>query len=167
MAALITYSEQQTIRPISDNLADKFDMWALEVQERDLKKLLGQKMYLDLVANPTESKYVELLDGGAFTIDDFEYTQKGLKYVLAYFIQAEYITDSRFNDTFAGFTQKNVTESTRSQYGELKAKKMNARELAFSYFQEIKLFLDDNKTTYEYWSCATKKKLFNPKITKI
>lgn len=167
VVALITYDQQKAIRPISANRENNFDQWARDVQERDLKALLGVKLYQDLVNNPTDPKYVELLDGGTFTVGDFEYTQLGLRYVLAYFIYAEYSTDSQFLDTFAGFTKKNIPESDRASYGENKTKKKNNRLLAFGAFEEIKLFLDNNSTTYPYWDGAVKKKLFTPKVTKI
>jgi hypothetical protein len=167
MAALITYTEQQAIRKISPNREQDYDQWAIDVQYRDLQKLLGDKMYQDLVQNSTDAKYVELLDGGTYEIDGFTYQQKGLKYVLAYFIYAEYSIDSEHQDTFAGFRNKNIPESQQPNYGEVKRIRDKNRELAFVYWKDIKRFLDDNTDTYEYWECSNRQKVFNPIITKI
>ncbi len=164
---LITFAQQQSIKAISVNKENEYANLAIEVERRDLKLLLGTKLYLDLVANQTESHYVELLEGGTFTVNDFEYTQLGIRYILAYFIFAEYITDNRFQDTFAGFVKKNIPESNQANYGELKDKKNNTRLVAFRAWEEVKLFLDNNTSTYEYWNYRTKKKFFTPIITKI
>lgn len=167
MAALITYSEQQSIRAISGNRENDYDQWAIDVQTRDLRKLLGVKLYQDLIQNPTDNKYITLLDGGTYTVDDFEYEQKGLKYVLAYFIFAEVVIDGKLHNTYSGQVYKNIPESQQPQYGALKAKRDSNRDIAFTYWEDIKRFLDDNTDTYEYWECSNRKKVFNPRITKI
>lgn len=168
MSDLITYAQQQAIKPISSNLQYRFEQLSIEVQDRELKKLLGLKMYQDLLKNAAETDYEALIEGSEFTYEGFEYTHKGLRYVLAYLIYASYIMDSRYNDTFAGFTQKNIPESTRSQYGELKALKQTAMEQAMSYFDEVKLFLDYKSSTFAYWGeIQGRRKLSTPVISKV
>jgi len=165
--AIITYNQQQAIRPISANRSADYLQIAEETQENDLKRLLGVELYQDIVNNPTEAIYVTLLEGGTFEYNDFTYTQKGLRYVLAYLIYAEYINETRIFDTFSGLVKKNIPESDQAEHGEIKSKQLKYRQLALGAFEEIRLFLNQNTDTYTLWDSANEKKVFNPKITKI
>jgi len=167
MSALLSFNQQQSVKPIAANNESRFAQWSEEVQERELKKLIGTKLYQDLVNNSTSAIYLELLNGGTFVANDFTYTQLGLRYVLAFFIYSEYLSDSKLQDTFAGFVKKNIPESRQAEIGEIKAKQNRARQLAFGAWEEIKLFLDNNTDTYEYWECANVRKIYPPEITKI
>lgn len=98
---LWTWSEQQEIRPIDENNAHLFEQIQSEVQNHDLKKLLGFEFFNELFKNIGD--YTLLLSGGEYTYLDGTYNFNGLKYVCAYLFYARYVRESRINDTFTGF----------------------------------------------------------------
>ena len=98
---LWTWSDQQEIRPIDENNAHLFEQIQAEVQNHDLKKLIGFEFFNELFQNLSE--YELLLSGGEYTYNDSTYNFNGLKYVCAFLFYARYIRDSRVNDTFTGF----------------------------------------------------------------
>ena len=98
---LWTWSEQQEIRPIDENNAHLFEQIQSEVQNHDLRKLLGFEFFNELFKNIAD--YTLLLSGGEYTYHDSTYNFNGLKYVCAYLFYARYIRESRVNDTFTGF----------------------------------------------------------------
>lgn len=98
---LWTWSEQQEIRPIDENNAHLFEQIQSEVQNHDLRKLLGFEFFNELFKNIAD--YTLLLSGGEYTYLNGTYNFNGLKYVCAYLFYARYIRESRVNDTFTGF----------------------------------------------------------------
>lgn len=96
-----TWSEQQEIRPIDENNAHLFEQIQAEVQNHDLKKLIGFEFFNELFKNIAD--YNLLLSGCEYTYLDGTYNFNGLKYVCAYLFYARYIRESRVNDTFTGF----------------------------------------------------------------
>ena len=96
-----TWSEQQEIRPIDENNAHLFEQIQTEVQNHDLKKLIGFEFFNELLQNIHE--YELLLTGGEYTYNGSTYNFNGLIYVCAFLFYARYIRDSRVNDTFTGF----------------------------------------------------------------
>ena len=98
---LWTWSEQQEIRPIDENNAHLFEQIQIEVQNHDLKKLIGFEFFNELFQNIDD--YTLLLSGGEYSYNDSTYNFNGLKYVCAYLFYARYIRESRVNDTFTGF----------------------------------------------------------------
>ena len=96
-----TWSEQQEIRPIDENNAHLFEQIQSEVQNHDLKKLIGFEFFNELFKNIGD--YDLLLSGCEYTYLDGTYNFNGLKYVCAYLFYARYIRESRVNDTFTGF----------------------------------------------------------------
>ena len=98
---LWTWSEQQEIRPIDENNAHLFEQIQSEVQNHDLRKLLGFEFFNELFKNIGD--YTLLLSGGEYTYQDSTYNFNGLKYVCTYLFYARYIRESRVNDTFTGF----------------------------------------------------------------
>ena len=98
---LWTWSEQQEIRPIDENNAHLFEQIQSEVQNHDLRKLLGFEFFNELFKNIAD--YTLLLSGGEYTYLNGTYNFNGLKYVCAYLFYSRYIRESRVNDTFTGF----------------------------------------------------------------
>jgi len=70
-------------KDVSINI-DDFDQYAVEVQRNYLSKLLGDKLYNALVANPVEARMVTLLDGEIYQDGGREVTFRGLKVYLSY-----------------------------------------------------------------------------------
>lgn len=151
MAALWTYSEQQNIRPISANNEALFAKLALEVQVTELQDLLGFEFYQDMVQNPASTANATLLAGDSWTSGGITYTFNGLKYVLAYFFFARYITESRNFDTFVGLIRKELPEGEPLNEGSIRNLENKYRKIAGSYWKECEQYLIDNASDYLYF----------------
>lgn len=153
MTALWLSSEQQTIRPISDNnLTRKFARLAELTQIKDLKPLLGYDMFQDLIQNPTATANAALLAGGTFTYNSVTYTFDGLKYVLANFFFANYIVDN-LEDTFTGFVTKSNEDSQPASAGDKKNLRDLAVETAMQYWEDCKRYIEANSADFPYYDC--------------
>jgi len=98
---LWTFADQQETKPIDENNEHLFDQFQDEVQNHDLKKLIGFEFFNELFQNIDD--YTLLIDGGEYTVDDTTYSFRGLKYICAYLFFARYVRESRIKDTFTGF----------------------------------------------------------------
>lgn len=164
--ALITFSQQQTIKAISANNQTKYAQLAKEVEETDLRDLLGVALLQDLQDDPASDNNVKLL--GEYEFEDCNgnnVKHKGLRYVLAYLIYARYIGNSFVNDTFTGFVVKNRPDSELINEGTIKRLQIDNRKIALSEWSLIKDYLNLNCDTYTLWISAESKKMALPKFT--
>lgn len=138
--ALLTFNEQQSIKPISANNQGKYAQLQKDVEDIQLPRLLGYK--LAQLVQTTPSSYTDLLNGSEFAYCDYTLKHKGLKYCLAYFTYAEYVTQSMFEDTFTGFQHQNRAETTRATGGELKQIAQLSINAAETAFELVKKYID-------------------------
>lgn len=172
--ALLTLAQQQAIKEIRTNWADSkkvsssrtnFEVLQEEVENNEMSKLLGSAFLYDIQQNPTESKYIELLDGKEFTDCDGNTNRfKGIRYQLGYFNYAEYLPESTYSDTYTGLVEKRRNETQTVSPGVMKNQQQRWRELSLNDFALMKQFLDENYETYPLWNCTKKRKPFQPKI---
>jgi hypothetical protein len=126
--AFWTIKEQQEIRPIDNNSLNKFAQLQNEVESTDLVKYLGFEFYQELVRNP--SNYTTLLNGGNYTLNNYTYSFKGLKYVCAYLLYARYIRSSYIQDTPSGMIQHVGESFQRISSAELANQENRYKEVA-------------------------------------
>jgi hypothetical protein len=163
MALLLSYAQQQAVKPITANNASKYDQFAAEVESLEIDKLLGPAFYQALVADPTNAEYVKILDAYQFTrADETTITHKGLRYVIAYLNYAKYIGESFVVDTFTGFVQKVRPDSERISSGDIKRLQQENKEIAFNAFALIREFIELNLDTYTLWTSVSDKKVSRP-----
>jgi len=166
MALLLSYSQQQAIKPISANNEGKYAQLAAEVEEKELRSLLGVALLQDIQSNPTSTNNVLLLDG-----DEFEdcygntITHKGIRYLLAYLNYSRYIWESDISDTFTGFVVKNRQESEMLTDGRRKSLQLTMREIAMQEWILIKDYLDEKYANFTLWNYGNEtKKPYTPRI---
>lgn len=164
--SLLTYIQQQAIKPISANNESKYAQIASEVEEVELRDLLGVALLQDVQDNPTSTYNLLLLDGSTFKdCNGNTVKQKGLRYVLAYFNYARYVGNSVINDTFTGIVQKSREESETVSEGTTKRLMLENRKIAMREWELIKDYLDENSDNFPLWNCSGDKQPFNPKFT--
>lgn len=164
--ALLTFSQQQAIKAISANNEVKYAQLEKEVEDSDLRDLLGVALLQDLQDNPTDENNVKLLDEYSFEdCNGNTVKHKGLRYVLAYLIYARYIGSSFVNDTFTGFMVKTRTDSELINEGTIKRLQNENRKLALTEWDLIKEYLNLNCDTYTLWISSESKKPTLPKFT--
>ena len=123
-------------------------------------------LYQDLIQDPTSAKYVMLKDGATWTLSGKTYKMMGLKYVLAYLFYANYVEQVATVDTFSGMVQHTFAEAQRAESSEIRRIASMNREIAARYWEEVKLYIENNLSTYpEYKMDGTA--VFNPKIDRL
>lgn len=164
MALLLSYSQQQAIKKISENNEAKYAQIALEVEESELRKLIGVHLLQDLQANPAEVNNAKLLNGDTFTCNEISTKHKGLRFVLAYFNFSRYLGESYVNDTFTGFVKKKREESETLTEGEIKRLQNINRDIALTEWELIEKYLIANSTIFTKFCISETKKVYTPKI---
>lgn len=156
---LIDKIEVSKHREISRNVRDdKINPFIEDAELLDLKPLLGDAIYFDLVKNKTEIKYAELLNGKEYLVNDITFSFVGLKKILSIFVDARYKLFGSYTDTAFGLVEKNHNDSSQvSQEGKKDIYTKN-RQIAYQYFSDVKKFLDNNKTDYPLWKNSVNKK---------
>lgn len=172
--ALLTISQQNTIKSIRLNWAKEkkvstnktnFEKLQEEIENNELMKLLGSAFLYDIQQNPTDQKYIDLLDGKEFIDCDGNPNRfRGIKYQLAYYNYAQYLSESTYQDTYTGLIEKNRNETQTASAGVMKNQQKRWREIGLNDFELMKEFLNENYETYPLWNCTNKRKAFEPKI---
>lgn len=154
MGRLINY-EDITIRDVTANLdADEFDPYIIEAEEIDVKNILKNALFTDLVNNLTSTSpnYVELLAGGSYTYGDYTYEFKGLKYALQYYAWARYL-ENPYIHTVTGMTSHNDEFGTKPDAAELKKIADNVRSSAWNFMNDVIDYLNRKSDDFPLWNC--------------
>ena len=155
---LINKQDIENYREISRSVKDnKINPHIEDAQYLDLRPLLGERLYQDLVKNTTDSKYVDLMDGGEYTIGDNTYNNPGIKKVLSIFAYARYILFGSYTDTGFGLVQKSNQDSTPVPDAGKRNIHTKDRDTAMQYWFEVANFLNRKSTDYPLWAtgCST------------
>ena len=130
---------------------DKINPYIDDAEALDLKPLLGNSLFYDLVKNAATQKYIDLLVPKEFDVNGITYKHVGLKKILAIFSDARYKLFGSMTDTSFALVEKNYEGSTPvSQASKSSYYKLN-QQIATQYFADVALFLDNNKTDYPLW----------------
>lgn len=136
---LLTFEQQQEIKPVSANNEKRYTQIQKEAEEYYLTKLIGAPLLQKIQAAPAD--YEDLLDGSVFTYCGEQIKHKGLRYVLAYFTFAKYVQEIGITDTFTGFVSKNRSEANDARDGELSIIANGAKSMAYQAFELVKAFI--------------------------
>ncbi len=171
MATLISYEEQQSIKPISENNAHRFGQIMFETEVKDIQPLLGVDLYQAMIqdrekeAAEREERFSDLIGGKIWETGGKVYNMRGLKYVLAYMFYANYMEQSSVADTFSGFVQHNFTESSQIDPIEKKRIVSMNREIAARYWDECKKYITANANIFPEF--GNTERVFSPKIFRL
>lgn len=139
MQHLITTDELiSTGRPISKQTDEnKLLAFINEAEQMNIKPVLGDDLFLDLLENGEEqSNYIVLLGGGTYTVDEQIYTFAGLKQALSYYVYAKYVMVGDFNATRFGVMMKDDSYSSHISAAERSNAYNDSLEIANFYLQE-------------------------------
>lgn len=127
-----------------------------QAQMFDLKKLLPEKFFYDLIKNRSQANYQALINGCEYTYEDFEYQHEGLKGVLAHFAYGTYLFKGGITDTSFGQVIKKSQHSDPVDFKERKDWYYKHREQANILFEDVKNYLDRNVDQFPVWAeCTT------------
>ena len=110
MAILVDYTYYKgsiNIDTSKQSVKERLFEYSNLIEEKYLKKLLGNKTYYDYVANKTSAKYVNLLNKATFDSGSETY-ENDIKQMLAQFVYFHFITDDMGKNTPVGEVVPNV-----------------------------------------------------------
>ncbi len=126
-----------------------------EAHEFDLKKVVPEDFYYDLLSNRTDPKWKRLIDGGEYAYKNRVYTFQGISGVLSYFTYARFILKSNVVSTSHGFTIKKTPHSEPLSLEERKNFYYSYQTDANTLLEEVKTFITRNNSDYQSWDCNT------------
>ena len=157
---IITLADIRKTRDISSSVKEaRLNQFIRDAELTDLRPLLGEVLYQDLVTNPTETargSYPDLLDGAIYTYSGYTYTHPGIKDVLVDLAYARYRFMGADIDTPFGSVVKQSQNSQPTGVGRDREIYSAIRKVAFAKWELVKDFLnrragEASGTNYEYW----------------
>lgn len=163
--ALLTYSQQTAIKPISKNNERFYPQLIADTEAMYLSRILGAVFAQKVQETPED--YKNLLNGSTFNYCGEKVKHKGLRYVLAYYAYSEYVKNSDVADTFTGMVQQNRVETTHLSTGRINALRDSALQIADQALELVKAYLNENSADYPFWNCAKTTKAHPYKLKEI
>ncbi|UPT66887.1 MAG: hypothetical protein M0D57_21070 [Sphingobacteriales bacterium JAD_PAG50586_3] len=157
MPQLISVTDFAAYKELSVNIDDttRINPYILQAQQFDLKPLVGEVFYKDIIDNPTSTENSLLLTGGAYAYQNKSYEFSGLKSALVYFAYARLLENQNINVTRFGVVFKNNADvSERVDEKTLQRLILQARNQARAYWDECEVFLNRQSTDFPLWSKA-------------
>ena len=162
---LLSLAQQQAIKPIAKNNQQIFDQLETDVENLYLSKILGIIFAQKVQETPTS--YVDLLDGCSFEYIGQTISHKGIRFVLAHYVFAEYVKNSDVSDTYTGLVQQNRQETTHLSSGRINAIRDSSLSIADQGFELVKLYLNQNYQLYPFWNVYLTEKPHSAKLIEI
>ena len=108
-----------------------------------------------------------MLNGGTYTYQSVTYTNVGLKAVIVHYTYGRYVLQGSETDTPFGRVQKLTNDSQEVSLAAKKTMSKMNQQMAFTYWENVKDFLDRNTNDYPLWenNCGVRRGGF--RISKI
>ena len=159
---ILTYAQQQAIKPISPNKERGFLQLEKDVEELYLPRLFGAELAQEIQAksgwdgvapdpwlNGSELTgtmlFGDLLNGSSFEYCGKNLSHRGLRFVLAYYLYAEYVQVSDFEDTFTGLVRQNRGETEHLSSGRIEKVRQFNISIAQTAFELVQKYVDANR----------------------
>jgi hypothetical protein len=135
----------------------KVDLAIKDAQEFDLRPVLGDALYYDLVKNTTSANNQKLLQGEEYVNSAGETILfPGLKASLKYYAMARYIVTLKRHMTSHGIVEKTTPYSINSGNKDISLDADSKRSGAAAYWEDAVKYLNTKKANYPLWKCTNK-----------
>lgn len=152
MEPLIDKSYVEALFQLASGVSDaEFEKYIIHAQKFELKKLMPEKFFYDLLMNQESERYQAVLNGGDYTYEEYTYSHEGLKNVLAYFAYALYIFKANNVSTSFGLVVKHSGQSEPVDYKERRDWYHEHKSQAGQLWEDTKLFIQRNEDDYPVW----------------
>lgn len=154
MTLLTSATDFAAYRELSVNIDDaaRINPYIAQAQQFDVKPLLGELLFKDLIDNPTTTENELLLSGGSYTYQSANYDFAGLKAVIIFFAYARFLENQNINITRFGIVFKNNADvSERVDEKTLQRLVQQSRNQAQAYWDECGKYLQRNAGLYPLW----------------
>lgn len=158
MKLLITIENICEFRPLSKGIpAVRIQPYIQEAQQFDLKRLLGDPLYVDFMtyfdnADVAYDKYRDLLNGKNYVVDGNTIEHPGLRGYLSYMTLARFFNNNQINVTKYGLVEKNGEDSTPLDWKAIAAAVAEIRSNGLNLQVDIQKYLRSNPTTYPLYN---------------
>jgi hypothetical protein len=120
----------------------------LNAQLYDVRPILGDSFYADMVLNIADANYVALLDGGEYNYNSKTYFFQGLKKAIVHYSYSRYALRGGVQDTASGLVQKKNDWSEPLDYKGLSKESEYNKSIAVTVMNEVLLYLSRNQSLY-------------------
>lgn len=137
-----------------------FETFINEAQEFDLKPLVEEDFYFDLLSKNNEQNYAKLISGGNYEYKNRTYNFQGLETVLSYFAYSRFVMSSSAISTSHGMVVKTTPNSTPLSLEERKNFYYKKKTEANALMVDCVKFIERNIGSFPSWkndSCQIKK----------
>lgn len=155
MKLVITLDEMREFRPISKGIdAGRIQPYIQEAQQFDLKRLLGDPLYVDFMAkfdvagDPQYANYQTLLKGTSYTYNNTSIEHPGLIGYLSYHALARFFNNNQVNAVKYGLVVKETDQSTPIDWKVIAASVSELRSNALALQADIQKYLRYNPALY-------------------
>lgn len=159
MKLIITIENIKEFRPIAESIPPaRIIPYIQEAQQLDLKRLLGDPLYLDFMNrfdNSADGKYTayqQLLNGVDYTYGTLTLNHPGLIGYMVYMSLARFMVNNPINITKYGAVQKTTDHSDPVDPKTMAAAVAELRSNALALQVDIIKFLTTNGTTYPLYN---------------
>jgi hypothetical protein len=126
-----------------------FNRFIREAQEFDLKPLLCDEFYFDMLKKKADLPYTEIIAGQEYTIGGKIYYHEGLEAVLSYFTYARFVLKSGAVSTSHGVVTKKTPNSEPISHSEKKDIYYSCRQDANKLFADVAKYMDRKEINYK------------------
>jgi hypothetical protein len=152
MNNILTATEIKNYKDIGNKIDEnKINGIIEQAQLIDIKALLGDRFYFDVINNLNNPIYQPLLDGCSFTYFDISYTHDGIKALLSDYFMSKYALSINTNFTPFGATTKAPQDGEIADRNSLKDISTQQTQLAGARWEIIRLYLMANTLTFPEW----------------
>lgn len=129
------------------------EQYVTEAQDIDIRSLICDKFYFDILKNWQLPAYQKLIHGETYTDEDgVEIEYKGLKPVLVYYAYSRYCMRGSVVDTAFGMVQKTSENSQPISGAEKRDMRDTSIHIALRYWLDVKKYLKEKEETFPKWS---------------
>lgn len=166
MTLLINKNDFIPYAHLSTNLdtTQKLDMHIAHAQDFDLRPLLGDLLYYDILAKLSDGNYTgykELLTGGSYSYKGVSVLFKGITPVLVHFTLSRLVPAMSNSITPTTFAQKRNEFSDPVAPAEIARVSNMYKSLALGYWAQVEDYLDRHKDDFSLWKngCGSENKI--------
>ena len=151
---IITLQDIKQLRPTAELDGERWEPFALEAQDQDLRPILGDGLFYDFMTkcystgDAMYSDYQNLLNGTNYTYNGQTIYFDGLKPMMVYYTLARFVQNNPVNITRYGVVTKLVNQSQPVDAQVLRQVVNELKSSAQTYKNQVDLFLNQNQTTY-------------------
>ena len=156
---LVTRQDFESYKEICSNTDEskKLLPHALAAQMFDIKPVIGDSFYYDVIKNQHEENYRKLINGEVYENQRGEEVLfKGLKLAIIYYSHARYVMDKDVNDTPFGMRHKTSEFSERVSDKRIDKMQNQSRAMGLSSLSDVQKYLSAKKDVFPlYRKCST------------